>query len=184
MSGFKKKEDILINELEKQLQLKLNTRNKNLTVKNKSNLLYDVIIDINGDYYPKLNEKPKRGNLAFQTDLLIKKNDFPMVIIEVKYGRFTTHDVIIYSYKATKHKELYPYLRYGLLVGGIKSITRRFFAHNKGFDFAYALEHPLDDDLTILVKIINDQIVNAENLFKMILEKKKTKFFNTKVEIS
>jgi len=46
----------------------------------------------------------------------------PFVVIETKYGSFSTHDVLIYSTKALKHKEIYPYIRYGFVVGGIDEI--------------------------------------------------------------
>ncbi len=41
----------------------------------------------------------------------------------------TTHDVLTYSTKARRHKQIYPYLRYGLLVSTETSVPRRFFIH-------------------------------------------------------
>jgi len=64
----------------------------------------------------------------------------PLVIIETKYGGFHTHDVITYSTKALKHKEVYFYVRYGLVVGGENIIHNKFFVHNVGFDFAIAID--------------------------------------------
>ena len=63
----------------------------------------------------------------------------PLIVIETKYGGFSTHDVLTYSTKAQKHKEVFPFIRYGLLVGGVNKITNKFFIHNIGFDFAVAL---------------------------------------------
>ena len=50
----------------------------------------------------------------------------------------TTHDVLTYSTKARKHKQVYPYLRYGLVIGSVERIPRRFFTHNEGLDFCVA----------------------------------------------
>jgi len=72
------------------------------------------MIDENLNFVPVSPQAPKRGILAFQTDLLIAKNSIPLAVIETKYGGFSTHDVLVYSVKAQKHKETYPYLRYGL----------------------------------------------------------------------
>jgi len=91
-----------------------------------------VIINENFKFEPNKPRKPKRGSYAFQTDLLIirKNNKLPLVVLETKYGGFSTHDVLTYSSKAQKHKEVYPYLRYGLVVGGTDKITNNFFIHN------------------------------------------------------
>lgn len=55
---------------------------------------------------------------AFQTDLAlveVLKNDRwkPRVVVEAKLGRVTTHDAITYSHKASDHRAVHPYLRYG-----------------------------------------------------------------------
>lgn len=82
---------------------------------------------------------PKRGDSAFQTDLCIfeRVDDtvlLPRVVLEFK-TKVTTHDVLTYSTKAEKHKTIYPYLRYGLVLSGDKHVPKRFFTHNEGLDF-------------------------------------------------
>ena len=106
-------------------------------VKRNENLIYKVIVNENMQFNPKNPKKPKRGNLSFQTDLMIKKNNLPLVVIETKFGGFSTHDVLTYSTKALKHKEVYPYLRYGFVVGGVKIIQNRFFTHNNMKIFSF-----------------------------------------------
>lgn len=153
-------------------------------IKSKKPILYKLIINQKGEIEPANCKNPTAKNLAFETDLLIQKNNIPLVICEIKYGRFTTHDVLIYSNKALKHKGVYPYLRYGFVVGGCQNITNKFFTHNEGFDFALAM-HKLDDDtLKKLLKIIQSQISNAELLMNMLEEKNQTVSFNTRLEFS
>ncbi len=147
------------------------------------NLIYKVFIDDTLEYKPKNPEKPSRGNLSFQTDLMIKDNNIPLVVIEVKYNGFSTHDVLTYSTKAQKHKEIYPYLRYGFLVGNLNVIHNRFFIHNYGFDFALAIENYETENINKLTKIINSQIENAKNLLSIIKKEGKVTLFNTKIEI-
>lgn len=97
-----------------------------------------------------------------------------MVIIETKWGKFSTHDVLTYSTKALKHKETYPYIRYGLVVGGKNKIDKRFFTHNVGFDFAIALE--IDErNIKRLFTVIQKQLKSAEKFLDIFFSEKRGK---------
>jgi hypothetical protein len=48
--------------------------------------------------------------------------------------------VLTYSAKARKHKQVYPYLRYGIVVAEVSYVPRRFFIHNEALDFFVALK--------------------------------------------
>ena len=174
-------------EFTKQLLRKLQEglKNKGVKVQEKSNLIYKISIDENLSFVPNKPHKPKRGDYAFQTDLLIVKkgNNTPLVVIEIKYNGFSTHDILTYSAKAQKHKEIYPYLRYGLVVGKSDKIHNRFFTHNTGFDFAYVLNSIADTkSIKELVKIVKQQIDNAFLLLN-IVKKDRIKKFNTILNI-
>ena len=106
-------------------------------------LLYQVTVDnkLSLTVNPK---KPVRGSSAFQTDLCIfeRKSDevtIPRVVLEFKTS-ITTHDVLTYSAKATKHKQVYPYLRYGIVASSNSTVPGRLFTHNESLDFCAALE--------------------------------------------
>ncbi len=174
-------------EFREKLKYKLreNLDNSQYEVKTHQNLIYKVIVNPQGEYEPEKAEAPIRGNYAFQTDLLImkKSKQLPLVVIETKYNGFSTHDILTYSTKAQKHKEIYPYLRYGLVVGGINVIQNRFFTHNIGFDFALALKRINALSLNKLVMIIRDQINNAEMILDILTEKNRTRNFNTRIMI-
>ena len=80
-----------------------------LSIQRGASLLYQVTVDnrlqIRVD--PK---KPMRGQSAFQTDLCVfealdAETKIPRVVLEFKPG-LSTHDVIIYSAKARKHKQI------------------------------------------------------------------------------
>ena len=144
------------------------------------NLLYKLMIDGDGEFKPKDPKEPKRGQLAFQTDLLIKKGGLPLVVIETKIEGFTPHDVLTYSAKALKHKEVYPYLRYGLVVGDAEIIQNKFFVHNVGFDFALAIENTIN--LQTFISLAREQIRSSETLLKILRDKNTTKLFSTKVK--
>lgn len=109
-------------------------------VRRKANLFYELFLNRKLKLAVNL-ESPKRGTSAFQTDICIFETldgiEFPRVAIEFK-ERITTHDILTYSSKAGKHKQIYPCLRYGLVAGAIDSIPGRFFIHNENLDFFIA----------------------------------------------
>ncbi|MGD0029492.1 MAG: hypothetical protein ABSC91_11195 [Candidatus Bathyarchaeia archaeon] len=148
------------------------------------NLLYKLMIDSHGKLQPesKALTDPKRGQLAFQTDILVKNDKVPLVVVELKVGGFSTHDVLTYSTKAIKHKEVYPYLRYGLVIGEKRKIDKRFFTHNMGFDFAVAIGNTKDNGEE-LVEIIKEQLRASECMLEILGDREIRKFVSS-VEIS
>ena len=81
---------------------------------------------------------------AFETDLVIyEKADgkiIPRVIIEAKVGTVTTHDAITYSHKAMYHKNVIPFVRYGIMLGARETypLPGRLFRHGTNFDFLFS----------------------------------------------
>ena len=112
------------------------------------------------------NEKPCNiWPMKYETDLLIIENNndhwTPRVIMETKAnGSITTHDAITYSHKAATHRQVHPYLRYGILLGGREHypLPGRLFRHGTQFDFMISWEEhepkeqELEDTLDVLVK--------------------------------
>ena len=131
-----------------------------------ANLLYRIEIDGVGKISNDGGGPPRRGQYAFQTDILVSKNEIPLVVVELKSGSFSSHDVITYSFKAQRHKQVYPYLRYGFAVVGLEALGRRFVTHNEGFDFAVALP-TVSCVETELVAIVRRQITNAERMIAL-----------------
>ena len=113
-----------------------------LHVERGAALLYQVTV--NNELNLTVNPKsPSRGQSAFQTDLCVSEQrphdvHLPRVVLEFK-SSLTTHDVLTYSTKARKHKQVYPYLRYGIVVADELAIPRRFFVHNEALDFCLVL---------------------------------------------
>ena len=64
----------------------------------------------------------------------------PRVIVESKLRSINTHDAITYSYKAEKHKNITPYLRYGIMLGDRNQypLPGRLFRHGINFDFMFS----------------------------------------------
>jgi hypothetical protein len=116
-----------------------------LEIRRGEALYYQITIDEKLDVTVN-PQKPMRGQAAFQTDLCVfekrevsgRKLNLPRVVLEMK-DRLTTHDVLTYSTKAKRHKQVYPYLRYGLIVANEAAIPKRFFRHNDALDFCAAV---------------------------------------------
>ena len=161
----KKKEAQFARKLSRRLKVALPDK---YVVHTGKSILYKLEVDVSGRLVPNDIGKPIRGQYAFQTDILIekKKPSIPLVVIELKYGSFSTHDIITYSSKASRHKDIYPYLRYGFVIGGLENLSRKFLTHNQGVDFAMALPKRVSKEAELL-KLIRGQIRNAERLIEV-----------------
>jgi len=170
-------------ELGDEIELR-NGRSVRVKVEMNKNLIYKVVVNENFMFEPNNPREPRRGKYAFQTDLLIvREDDLPLVAIEIKYRSPNTHHILTYSTKAQEHKKIYPYLRYGLVIGGENRIPNRFFTHNIGFDFAYAL-NSVDDNIEDLADIIKKQIESANLLLQVLRRENQVKKFSTIVELN
>lgn len=148
-------------------------------------LLYKIFINENYEVCPKETMNPKKNNYAFQTDMLITKRDMPLVVVEAKYDKLSTHDVLIYSTKAIRHKEIYPYIRYGLLFGKSENIPNRFFMNNYGFDFAVTIKDINNQyEIDKLVKVLKNQIKSSEAIIENLRKDYKPNIFSSTVEIT
>ena len=168
-----------------QEELKKDANFQKYIVKAKELLLYKILMSEDGKF-PSTEElqNPGRKDYTFQIDDLIieeagpeaKKIEIPLVALELKsYGiksGITTHDVLTYSSKALKHKEIYRNLRYGLLyIHPRDPIPQRFFIHNVGFDFAIVINDINDqDNIRRLVGLLKQQITVSQKLREVLRE--------------
>lgn len=153
-------------------------------------LLYEIRVNNNLEVMNELQvRKPKRGSSAFQTDLCIFEDkssevSIPRVVIEFKTG-ITTHDVLTYSAKAAKHKKIYPYLRYGILASGEKSVPGRVFTHNEGLDFFAAVAGLEESEFeTFFTSLLNSEIEASKRLEAVAFGPVKTRLFRTEIIIA
>ena len=86
--------------------------------------------------------KPDITTNKYETDILISDvyadgSWVPRVIVECKLKSVTTHDALTYSAKASSHRAVHPYLRYGFLAGGRAdyALPARLIRHGQQFDF-------------------------------------------------
>lgn len=153
-------------------------------------LLYEITVN-NGLEVMSQEQvrKPKRGASAFQTDLCIFEDktpeiSIPRVVIEFK-TKVTTHDILTYSAKATRHKQIYPYLRYGILASGEKTVPGRVFTHNESLDFFASVEGLEEADLVaFFASLFKAEVATSKCMEKIAFGTVKTRLFRTEVQVS
>jgi hypothetical protein len=134
-------------------------------------------------YAHEVSEYSKDGNTksrsrCYQTDLLITEHDSdgrwtPRVIVECKLGKVTTHDALTYSSKAATHKHVHPYLRYGILIGGLgtTSLPPRLVRHGAHFDFmmVWHASSPSEAESAAILRILQDEVIGSRRLQSILM---------------
>jgi len=134
--------------------------------------------------------RPVRGDSAFQTDLCIFQNlkninneeiSIPRVVLEFK-TRITTHDVLTYSAKAAKHKQVYPYLRYGIVAEKMSAVPGRLFTHNQSLDFCACVAELEGEELeNFFSKLLRAEIETSRLLEDIAFGSIRTRLFRNEV---
>ena len=127
------------------------------------------------------DKSKEHSTLAFETDLLVyEKEDSikPRVIIESKINTITTHDAITYSNKAQTHKNVTPYIRYGIMLGNRKNfpLPGRLFRHGANFDFLISFKDFIlsDEEMSAFINLIKKEISYSQKIEEMIYECRST----------
>jgi hypothetical protein len=133
---------------------------ESLTVKTQFKLPYGYEIRAHG-------ENPEAEAISFATDFIVlegygESSWKPRVVVEAKVGSITTHDAITYSHKAANHKSVFPYLRYGIMLGsrGHYPLPGRLYRHGTQFDFMISFkEHePSEREITRFVAVLLEEV--------------------------
>lgn len=119
---------------------------------------------------------------SFETDMVVyeKTNGkiIPRVIIESKIGTVTTHDAITYSHKAMYHKNVIPFVRYGIMLGDRETypLPGRLFRHGTNFDFLFSFVDyiPSEKETLTFVDMIKREITYSRQ-FEEILSNSRSR---------
>jgi hypothetical protein len=125
----------------------------------------------------KINFEPHHEESnVFEMDLLIYEQTAdiikPRIIIETKLSRVSTHDAIVYSYKAQNHKTITPFIRYGIIIGDREPypLPRRLFRHGINFDFMmnFKKEELDNDERRVFIDLIEKELYYSKQIEEMI----------------
>ncbi len=127
-------------------------------------------------------DKDSFSETSFETDMVVyeKLNNkiIPRVIIEAKVGTVTTHDAITYSHKAMYHKNVIPYVRYGIMLGARETypLPGRLFRHGTNFDFLFSFVDylPADKEIRAFVEMVKKEITYSRQ-FEEILSNSRSR---------
>ena len=158
-----------------------------LSIEEGKALLYQITLNnkLEPTIEPERYRDPKRGDSAFQTDLCVfeKKSNgikLPRVVFEFKAG-ISTHDVLTYSAKARKHKQVYPYLRYGVVVSHEAVVPHRFFIHNEALDFFAPLKNTKEAELGDFFSRLIKKEVDTSRMMERIAFAEQPTFFRSEI---
>ena len=163
-------------------------------VETRRSLLYVIAFDDDGHLRPgfeSMREPVRGGGTGFEQDLLIfnrvdgaETTIIPRVVIELKFGRVTTHDTIVYSEKARRIKAIYPFVRYGLVLGEHAKIPARVLRLGSEFDFILAVEaSPTAAEEDHLAAILVEEIALSHGMGGVLSGRAPVRSFRRKLEI-
>jgi hypothetical protein len=129
----------------------------------------------------RYEKEPETEAIEFATDFIVLEdtdgNWKPRVVVEAKVGSVTTHDAITYSHKAANHKSVFPYLRYGIMLGsrGHYPLPGRLYRHGTQFDFmiSFKKDVPSPKEITRFREVLFEEVEASRALENMIYESRK-----------
>lgn len=133
--------------------------------------------EVMGDGPAMLNPE----NNQYRVDLLIYGDTLygkiPRVAIEIKLNTVTTNDAIAYNEKARRHKLVYPYLRYGVLVAswGDSPLPARLVREGRDLEFAFLVSGKefSAEEWGILIDLLGQEIMASRQLHTFLAENRK-----------
>ena len=132
-------------------------------------------------------KKPK--NRSYETDVLIydvedDDSKIPLVIIECKITAVSTHDLLTYGAKAESHRTIFPYLRYGMVIGEFApkgaSIQYKMLIHGRSFDFITVM---MKKDEQSQIRNFKDVLKNEIKTARMLRETHQNEGFSDKFHL-
>lgn len=155
-------------------------------VATKKSVLYALSFDEQGRLQLGVDEagKPVRGGgTGFEQDILIYEqvqggdtSIIPRVIAEVKLGRVSIHSVLTYAEKARRIRIIYPYVRYGLILGQMPSIPGRVLRLGQEFDFITVVSYPTPaDEIEAIRRVFSDELQSSRDLGMLLSGQRKIK---------
>jgi hypothetical protein len=125
---------------------------------------------------------PDPQTISFETDLAVVESLDgdrwkPRVVVEAKIGSITTHDAITYGHKATSHRSVHPYLRYGIMLGNREHypLPGRLYRHGDRFDFMISFRgvEPTESEMTTFAELLQAEVEASRTLERILYESRR-----------
>jgi len=167
---------------------------RGIEIATKKSLLYAISFDDTGKLQLGVNkarEPVRGGGMGFEQDILIfertrgnETSIVPRVVLEVKVRSVTTHDAIVYSEKARRIRNIYPFVRYGLILGNSDCIPGRVLRLGQEFDFILTSSGSTrQPEVSLLMRIIKREIETSRLLGKLLVGRARATAFRRAISI-
>jgi hypothetical protein len=125
------------------------------------------------------DDKGAPRSAGYETDLLVSDVDpegrwIPRVVVECKTWAITTHDALTYSAKAATHKQVHPYLRYGILIGNYgTALPARLVRHGACFDFmmVWNSSQGSQEEWADFIDVLVDEVRSSRQLQQVLTDR-------------
>lgn len=132
------------------------------------------------EYHSNFNS-PEITTKPFETDLIIYEKNCnvikPRIIIEAKL-EITSDNIITYSNKAQHHKNVTPFLRYGIMLGNRKHhpLPGRLFRHGSAFDFMISFQKKelSETEKNAFIALIKSEITYSRQIEEMLFNNRRS----------
>jgi len=129
----------------------------------------------------RYEKEPETEAIEFATDFIVVEDIDsgwkPRVVVEAKVGSVTTHDAITCSQKAANHRSVFPYLRYGIMLGNRQHypLPGRLYRHGTQFDFMISFRgyKPSAKELEAFRNVLIAELKTSQALENMIYESRR-----------
>lgn len=164
-------------------------------VEGKRSLLYDLSFDDRGTVAmgvdPDTGEPVRGRGRGFEQDILVfddvtgaHTSVIPRIVAELKFGNVTTHDVIVYSEKADRIRRVYPYIRYGFVLGGMRHVPGRVLRLGQRFDFIVAISPEMKpDELSLFCDLMIEEAAASVALTEVLFGGRKASILRKQLVI-
>jgi hypothetical protein len=160
---------------------------KDFIISKGDKLIYELFLNTNLELYQNIINAPKRGYSAFETDIIIYEKgqkNIPRVVIECKKD-LSSHDIITYNTKAGLHKDIYPWLRYGIIDIGINKVPMKFYTHNSNIDFFIAAKKLIEkNELLSIDTTLKEELSLSKKKEEIYYSEKNYTIFRTDILVS
>ena len=104
----------------------------------------------------------------------------PRVVLEAKYNDINLHGPITYNYNAGLHKQLYPGLKYGFIIGNYSKdsgresdVSKQLISQGNNFDFIFVFNKSKlsEKEEDKFIEVVKDNIRISRSLANFLSEK-------------
>jgi hypothetical protein len=145
------------------------------------------------DAYPEIVDGPDKRSSTFEAPGPVPNLLLKLLKTQSRQwnaaadNAYATHDALTYSAKAATHKNVHPYLRYGIAIGGFDGpVPKRLVRHGHNFDFMMTIggQKLTNKGRDQLVALIVEEVRSSQTIGRLLGERSDIRLLHRKLEVS